>query len=142
MKAIALKPGTTEIALADYPEPAIQSPDEVKIKIWHVGICGTDREEAEGGRADAPQGSDKLDIGHEMLGQVMETGSSVTNVKKGDFAVFTVRRGCNQCRACLNNRSDLCYPGNYTERGIKGADGYQAEFVVDKEQYLVKLPDS
>jgi threonine dehydrogenase-like Zn-dependent dehydrogenase len=35
----------------------------------------------------------------------------------------------------------MCYTGNYTERGIKGADGFQAEFVVDKEEYLVKVPE-
>jgi threonine dehydrogenase-like Zn-dependent dehydrogenase len=34
----------------------------------------------------------------------------------------------------------MCYTGNYTERGIKGADGYQAEYVVDKEQYFIKVP--
>jgi threonine dehydrogenase-like Zn-dependent dehydrogenase len=34
----------------------------------------------------------------------------------------------------------MCFTGNYTERGIKGADGYQAEYVVDKEQYFIKVP--
>jgi glucose 1-dehydrogenase len=142
MKAIAIIPGTTNVSLVDRPEPSIQADDEIKIKMWQVGICGTDREEVSGGRADAPAGSKELVIGHEMFGQVVETGSAVTKVKPGDFAVFIVRRGCGECVACLNNRSDMCYTGKYTERGIKGADGYQAQFVVDKEQYIVKVPEA
>ena len=36
----------------------------------------------------------------------------------------------------------MCESGDYTERGIKGRDGYQTEFVVDDEQYIVRIPDS
>jgi threonine dehydrogenase-like Zn-dependent dehydrogenase len=75
-----------------------------------------------------------------MFGEVVEVGSAVTKVSKGDYGVFMVRRGCGKCKACLNKRSDMCFTGDYTERGIKGADGYQAEYVVDQEQYLVKVP--
>lgn len=141
MKAISLIPQTTKISLADVPEPQVSAPDEIKIKIWQVGICGTDREEAEGGRADAPPGKSSLIIGHEMFGQVVEVGNNVKSVQPGEYGVFTVRRGCNECDACLHNRSDLCSTGKYTERGIKGADGFQAEYVVDKEQYFIKVPD-
>src|SRR4051812_11176544 len=119
MKAIALKPGTTEVALIDMEEPQISADDEVKMKILQVGICGTDREEAAGGRADAPEGKTQLVLGHEMLGQVVETGSAVTQIKKGDYGVFMVRRGCGACKACLHDRSDMCYTGRYKERGIK-----------------------
>ncbi|TCS85353.1 threonine dehydrogenase-like Zn-dependent dehydrogenase [Anseongella ginsenosidimutans] len=140
MKAIALVPGTTTVSLKDVPEPAIEHTDDIKIKISQVGICGTDREQAEGGRADAPPGRGELIIGHEMFGQVLETGSTVEDVRKGDFGVFTVRRGCGKCAACEKGRSDMCLTGDYTERGIKGADGFQAEFVVDREAYFVKVP--
>ncbi len=140
MKAIALTPGSPTIRLIDLPEPAVTSPDEVKVRILRVGICGTDREEASGGRALAPQGRTELVIGHEMFGQVVETGKSVTRVKPGDFAIFTVRRGCGQCMPCMMNRSDMCLTGGYRERGIWGLDGYQTEFAVDREQYIVRVP--
>ena len=140
MKAIAIVPGTAGSRIVDRPEPGITSSDEVKVKVKRVGICGTDREEVSGGRADAPEGQKELVIGHEMFGQVVEIGSSVTRVKVGDFAVFTVRRGCGQCQPCLMGRSDMCQTGNYKERGIRGLDGYQTEFVVDKEQYIVSVP--
>jgi len=141
MKAVALLPGTPAIKLIDLPEPVITSPDDVKIRIIRVGICGTDREEASGGRALAPQGRTELVIGHEMFGRVVETGKSVTRVKSGDFAVFTVRRGCGECMPCKMNRSDMCLTGKYRERGIWGMDGYQTEYAVDKEQYIVRVPD-
>jgi threonine dehydrogenase-like Zn-dependent dehydrogenase len=75
-----------------------------------------------------------------MFGQVVSVGSSVTRVKPGDYAVFTVRRGCGECACCLMNRSDMCQTGKYRERGIRGLDGYQTEFVVDQQQYIVRVP--
>ncbi len=140
MKAIAIIPGTTQINLVDRPEPEVTAPDQVKLKVLEVGICGTDREEVAGGRAQAPAGHSDLVIGHEMFGQVVQVGHSVSRVRVGDYAVFTVRRGCGKCLPCSMNRSDMCLTGDYLERGIKGLDGYQTEFVVDQEQYIVRLP--
>lgn len=142
MKAIILLPHTTKVSLTDISEPQLMSPHDIKMSVLQVGICGTDKEEVAGGRADAPIGKQQLIIGHEMFGQVMETGNKVEAVKRGDYGLFTVRRGCNECPACLNNRSDMCYSGKYTERGIKGADGFQAEYVVDIDQYFIKVPES
>jgi glucose 1-dehydrogenase len=140
MKAIAIVPGTTGSHFVDRQEPSITAKDEVKVRVIRVGICGTDREEVSGGRAQAPDGKKELVVGHEMFSQVVGVGSSVTRVKTGDYAVFTVRRGCGQCPPCLMSRSDMCQTGKYHERGIKGMDGYQTEFVVDKEQYVVRVP--
>lgn len=142
MKALSIIPGQADVLLTDMPEPQITSATQVKIKIYEVGICGTDREEAMGGRADVPHGHDHLVIGHEMLGKVVETGSEVSTVSAGDLAVLSVRRGCGKCTSCLNNRSDMCATGDYTERGIKASHGYETEFVVDDEQYVVKVPES
>jgi glucose 1-dehydrogenase len=61
-------------------------------------------------------------------------------VKAGDYAVFTVRRGCGECACCLMNRADMCQTGKYRERGIRGLDGYQTEYAVDQEQYVVRVP--
>ncbi len=140
MKAIALTPGTTRLALVDRPEPAVASADDVKVRVLRVGICGTDREEAAGGRALAPPGRSDLVIGHEMIGEVVETGRNVTRVKPGDHAVLTVRRGCGACAPCEMDRSDMCLTGKYRERGIWGLDGYQTEYAVDEERHLVRVP--
>lgn len=140
MKALSLIPGTTDLHLVDIPVPDITADDEIKVKVLQVGVCGTDRDEVSGGRATAPQNKNELIIGHEMLGEVLETGAAVRGIKPGDIGVLMVRRGCGQCTPCLNGRSDMCVTGNYTERGIKGEDGFNAMVVVDKAGYFVKVP--
>lgn len=140
MKAIAIIPGKKNAFITDRPEPGITAPDEIKLKILQVGICGTDREEVEGGRADPPQGSKELVIGHENFGKVVEVGEAVKNVKPGDYAMFTVRRDCEPC--ICGHHNDMCFTGNYTERGIKGRDGYQVEYAVDKERYIIQIPEA
>jgi glucose 1-dehydrogenase len=140
MKAIAITPGTKDVHLLDRPEPKLSAPDEIKLRVLRVGICGTDREEVSGGRADAPPGQKDLVIGHEMFGQVVEVGKDVQAAVIGDFGCFTVRRGCGHCPACRNGRSDMCTNGDYTERGIKQRDGYETELVVDQQQYFVRVP--
>jgi threonine dehydrogenase-like Zn-dependent dehydrogenase len=141
MKAIAITPGKGNAHLIDIEEPEIKSPDDVKLEVLEIGICGTDREEIEGGRADAPAGESTLVIGHEMLGRVVATGNAVKKVRKGDLALFTVRRPCNHCEPCHNHRNDMCSTGNYKERGIKGEHGFQAEYVLDKEEFLIPVPE-
>ncbi len=141
MKAIAITPGVPGSRLVDRPEPRLAAPDEIKLQVLQVGICGTDREEVSGGRAEAPAGHSELVIGHEMFGRVVESGSAVTRVKPGDYALFSVRRGCGECAPCQLKRADMCASGKYRERGIKGLDGYQAERAVDKEEYVVRVPD-
>jgi threonine dehydrogenase-like Zn-dependent dehydrogenase len=142
MRAIAVVPGTKTIHMVERPRPSIGAPDEIELRVLRVGICGTDREEAAGGRAKAPPGHDDLVLGHEMIGQVTAVGAAVTMVAPGDCAVFTVRRGCGRCRACAMNRSDMCQTGAYAERGIWGLDGYQTEFVVDRESHIVRVPSA
>ncbi len=140
MDALALPPGSTAVHIVQRPEPVITAPDDVLVRIIRVGICGTDREIVSGGRAKAPDGATELVIGHEMFGRVEAVGANVRRVQAGDFAVFTVRRGCGQCLPCAMNRPDMCRTGAYRERGIWGLDGYQTELVLDKETYIVRVP--
>jgi glucose 1-dehydrogenase len=140
MKAIAIVPGTPGAKIIERPEPSVTAPDDVKLRVIRVGICGTDREEISGGRSQAPEGQKELVIGHEMFGQVVAAGAAVKSVKEGDYAVFTVRRPCERCAPCRMGRADMCRTGEYRERGIQGLDGYQTEFAVDKEQYVVPVP--
>jgi glucose 1-dehydrogenase len=140
MHAISLVAGTPQLSLVDRPAPTLAHPDEVLLRVLEVGICGTDREEAAGGRAQPPAGQTSLIVGHELLGRVEAIGAAVKRVAVGDLALFTVRRGCDHCLPCQMNRSDMCLTGNYRERGIWALDGYQCELVVDREQYVVRLP--
>jgi threonine dehydrogenase-like Zn-dependent dehydrogenase len=75
-----------------------------------------------------------------MEGEVVAVGPSATTVRPGDIAVLTVRRGCGACGPCEAGRADMCATGDYLERGIWGLDGYQSEYVVDDERYVVAVP--
>jgi threonine dehydrogenase-like Zn-dependent dehydrogenase len=141
MKAVAIEPGSKGFKIVNRPEPQITSDNHIKLKVLQVGICGTDRDETSGGRADAPKGENELIIGHEMFGQVTETGAEVKSAAVGNYGLFTVRRECGVCIPCKLGRSDMCLSGLYTERGIKSNDGYQTEYVVDEEKYFIKVPD-
>lgn len=143
MKAIAVFPKKKSAELIDHPTPAIESPSQVKLKMSAVGVCGTDKEILSFKYGTPPAGSDYLVIGHESLGQVVETGAGVKNFKKGDWVVTTVRRPCSvpSCKACRCGRPDFCLTGKFHERGINGIHGFMTEFVVDDEMYMNRLPE-
>jgi len=140
MKAIAIVPGTAGSRIVDRPEPSITTPDEVKVKVIRVGICEPTGQKYPGDVQMLLMVRKNSLSATKMFGQVVGVGSSVTRANVGDFAVFTVRRECGQCPSCLMGRADMCQTGNYRERGIHGLDGYQTEFVVDREQYVVRVP--
>lgn len=142
MKAAAVFPGKKSIGLVDIEEPKIVSPHGVKLRILRVGVCGTDREICAFEYGDPPAGSDYLVIGHETIGEVVEVGAEVSTLKVGDLAVPMVRRPCDhpECVACRAGRSDFCYTGDFTERGIKQRHGFMTELIVDEETYMNKMP--
>ena len=142
MKAVAVFPGKRDVRIVDHEEPRLTSPTGAKIRMLEAGICGTDREIVSFQYGAPPDGFDYLVIGHESLGEVIETGPSVSSVKKGDLVVPSVRRPCPHawCIACRKGRQDFCYSDDFTERGIKQRHGYLTELVVEEAQYLSVLP--
>ena len=128
----------------DHPEPELRSDTQVKLRMLDVGICGTDKEIVAFQYGTPPAGSEYLVIGHESLGEVVQTGAKASRLRPGDLAVLTVRRPCDHpdCVACREGRQDFCYTGDFTERGIKGVHGYMTELVVEDEQYVRPLPAS
>lgn len=142
MKAVAVFPDKREVRIVEHPEPHIESAGEVKLRMLDVGICGTDKEIVAFEYGTPPEGYEYLVIGHESLGEVVETGPGVKNLRKGDIAVGTVRRPCQHpdCLACRQGRQDFCYTGDYFERGIKQRHGYMTEMVVEREENLHALP--
>jgi threonine dehydrogenase-like Zn-dependent dehydrogenase len=142
MKAVAIFPGTREVKLIDVAEPRIMRPTDVRLRMLEVGICGTDKELCQFKYGTPPPGADRLVIGHESLGEVVEVGSAVTRVKPGDLVVPMVRRPCEHpdCPACSAGRQDFCYTNDYSERGIKERDGFLTEEVVDDERWMNVVP--
>jgi len=142
MRAVAVYPTQLEVRVIDHPEPKLTSPTQARMRILDVGVCGTDRDIVSFEYGTPPDGYDYLIIGHESLGELVEVGAQVSNVKVGDLVIMTVRRPCPHpdCVACREGRQDFCYTGDYTERGIKQNHGYMTEFVVEEERYLNPVP--
>ncbi len=140
MKAVAVNRFKEKVWLVDHPAPALEAEDQVLIKSIEVGICGTDREICMFDYGDPPGGADYLVIGHEAMGEVVEVGSRVENLKVGDLVVPSVRRPCPapDCAPCTQDDSlqDFCSTGNFVERGIKQCHGFMTEAYVEHEKYL------
>ena len=142
MKAITVVPKTADsIDYGDVPEPD-ESMGSILVEAVAVGICGTDVEIATGKYGWAPPGRDRLVLGHESLGRVLETPEG-TGVKPGDLVVGIVRRPDPEpCPSCAVGEWDMCLNGQYTERGIKSLDGYMSERWRIEPGYVTRLDPS
>jgi len=76
MKAVGVFPQRRTVELVSFDEPNITSPEQVKIRVLQVGVCGTDREICDFEYGTPPEGSEYLVLGHESLGEVVEAGGS------------------------------------------------------------------
>jgi glucose 1-dehydrogenase len=119
--------------------PALD-PSDVLVDVVRVGVCGTDREIIHGQIGYAPEGSDLLVIGHEVLGRVRSVGAGVSDLAPGDLVTATVRRP-DGCPACQAGEPDMCLWLTYTERGINGAHGFMAQQFVERREHLIPVPD-
>jgi threonine dehydrogenase-like Zn-dependent dehydrogenase len=137
MKALVAEPGVAHTTrVEDVDEP---SGDGVLLRVLEVGVCGTDREIAEGLFGAAPEGEQRLVIGHESLARVERDGDGFS---KGDLVCATVRRSCGRCLACDEGAPDSCLTGDYSERGITRLDGFARELVLEEAGNLVPIPRS
>jgi len=142
MRAVGVVPTKRQVEMIAHPAPNIGSPQHVRIRTLEVGICGTDREICTFAYGTPPDDSDYLVLGHEALGEVVEVGAGVKNLRPGDLVVPTVRRPCphDHCPSCREARQDFCFTGDFTERGIKMRHGYMTEFFVEDEEHLNRVP--
>src|ERR1041384_1397767 len=77
MKAVGVDARARKIAIVDHPVPNKLEADEVKIRTLEVGVCGTDKEICSFAYGSPPVGDHYLILGHECLGEVVETGSAI-----------------------------------------------------------------
>lgn len=130
------KPGSA--AVADVPEPALAE-GAILVEGLLVGICGTDGVIIRG-YGTPPPGAQRLIIGHESLGRVVEAPAGAP-VQPGDLVVGVVRRPDPvPCPACAADQWDFCENGQYTERGIKSLNGYGAELWRIEPRFAVPVP--
>lgn len=139
VRAVTVVPGRGEARLEELAPPG--PADGMLVEILAVGVCGTDREIIEGHHGQAPAGRDRIVLGHESLGRVVDaTGDGP---REGELVVGIVRRPDPvPCPNCAVGEWDMCRNGDYTERGIKGLDGYLAEQVRLEPEYAVLVPET
>ncbi len=142
MKAITVEPHTPNSArLEDVAEPDVRD-GSVLVEAIAVGVCGTDVEIVEGKYGWAPPGKERLVLGHESLGRVLDPGTS-SALREGDLVVGIVRRPDPvPCPNCAVGEWDMCRNGQYTERGIKQIDGFMSERWRIEPDYAIKVERS
>jgi threonine dehydrogenase-like Zn-dependent dehydrogenase len=139
MRALTVQPHTPGSArLDDVPEPP-EEDGPVLVETLAVGVCGTDMEIIGGDYGWAPPGRDRLVLGHESIGRVVEAPAGAP-VAAGDLVVGIVRRPDPvPCANCAVGEWDFCRNGQYTERGIKAHDGYCSERYRITPDFVVKV---
>ncbi len=139
MKAVTVVPlQANSVALTDMPEPPLTD-GPVLVETLAVGVCGTDLEIINGDYGWAPPGEERLTIGHESLGRVLDAPAG-SGLSAGDLVVGIVRRPDPlPCVNCEIGEWDMCRNGQYTERGIKQLHGYASERYRIQPDFAVKI---
>ena len=119
MKAVVYKE-PFKVAVDTVPDPKIQHPNDVLVRITSSAICGSDLHMYEGRTAASPG----IVFGHENMGIVEEVGPGVTSIKKGDRVVMPFNVACGFCKNCLAGNTGFCLTVNPGFAG--GAYGYVA----------------
>ena len=129
MKALVYH-GPGEKAWEDVPEPRIQRPTDVLVRIDTTTICGTDLHILKG---DVPAVQPGRILGHEGVGTITEVGSSVTTLAVGDRVILSCIKSCGRCSFCKQGIYSHCL-GDEGAAGVGWVfghliDGTQAECV-------------
>lgn len=134
MKAVTYQ-GIKNVQVKEVPDPTIEKPDDIIVRLTSTAICGSDLHLLHGMIPNLP--TDYI-IGHEPVGVVEEAGPAVTRLKKGDRVIIPFNVACGQCWYCQHELESQCDNSNphgemggffgYSETN-GGYPGGQAEFM-------------
>jgi L-iditol 2-dehydrogenase len=137
MKAIMLT-GIKKMEMKDIPEPVLIKPNDVKIKMSVVGICGSDIHYYTEGQISSQKVQYPFAIGHEGAGVVVEAGRAVKRVRPGDQIAIDPAMPCWECDQCLAGRQHTCRKLRFL--GCPGqAEGCLMEYIVMPEESCYPL---
>ncbi|WP_293854136.1 zinc-dependent alcohol dehydrogenase [uncultured Alsobacter sp.] len=97
--------GTHDIRCDTVPDPRIEDPGDVIIKVTSCAICGSDLHLYDGYMPGMQSGDI---MGHETMGEVIETGADVTNLRVGERVVIPFTIFCGQCDQCRRGNYSVC----------------------------------
>ncbi|MFI9830956.1 zinc-dependent alcohol dehydrogenase family protein [Streptomyces sp. NPDC051913] len=124
MKAFVFH-GAGQSAWEEVPDPAIKEPTDAIVRVGAVTICGTDLHILKG---DVPEVRPGTVLGHEAVGEIVETGSDVRTVRPGDRVLVSCISACGRCAYCRQGTYGQCRDGGGWILGHL-IDGTQAEYV-------------
>jgi threonine dehydrogenase-like Zn-dependent dehydrogenase len=101
--------GKHDVRVLDVPDPAILNPRDAIVRITSTAICGSDLHLYDGYIPTMQKGDI---LGHEFMGEVVETGSAVQNLKPGDRVVVPFPISCGRCFSCEHHLFSLCENSN------------------------------
>jgi NAD+-dependent secondary alcohol dehydrogenase Adh1 len=136
MRAVRLHGYHQQPVVEEVPEPKVEGPLDVVVKIGGAGVCRTDLHIIDGQWDQAMHPTLPYTIGHENAGWVHEVGSAVTNVAVGDTVILHPTPTCGLCRACRAGQDMHCVNSSFP--GLD-SDGGMAEFLLTSARACVKL---
>lgn len=108
MKALCWN-DTRDVRIESVPDPRILNPRDAIIKVTLSAICGSDLHLYDGFIPSMERGDV---LGHEFMGEVVETGRDVRNLKVGDRVVVPFAIACGHCYFCEHEMTSLCDNSN------------------------------
>ncbi|MDQ1661556.1 MAG: NAD+-dependent secondary alcohol dehydrogenase Adh1 [Blastococcus sp.] len=139
MKAVRLHGYHQQPVIDEVPEPTVQGPLDVVVRVGGAGVCRTDLHIIEGQWEAAQHPDLPYTIGHENAGWVHEIGSGVTNVAVGDTVILHPTPTCGLCRACRAGQDMHCSLSRFP--GLD-SDGGMADYLLTSARACVKLDPS
>jgi NAD+-dependent secondary alcohol dehydrogenase Adh1 len=139
MKAVQLHAYNSQPQLVDVPDPEIEGPLDVIVRIGGAGVCRTDLHIIEGQWREKSGVALPYTIGHENAGWIEAVGDAVTHVRVGDPVILHPLATCGLCRACRDGDDVHCE--NATFPGLDTDGGY-ADYLRTSSRSVVKLPES
>ena len=101
--------GSEDVRVENVPEPKIINPRDAVVKITSSAICGSDLHLYDGFIPTMKKGDI---LGHEFMGEVVEVGREVRNLKAGDRVVTPFTISCGRCFFCKRELWSLCDNSN------------------------------
>jgi threonine dehydrogenase-like Zn-dependent dehydrogenase len=139
--------GKKKVRVEDVPDPQILNARDAIVHVTSTAICGSDLHLYNGFIPTVEKGDI---LGHEFMGEVVEVGPSVTNLKVGDRVVVPFPIACGACAACANGLFSLCENSNpnawmaeklwgYSPAGLFGYSHMLGGFAGGQAEY-VRVP--
>ena len=151
--------GKHDVRYDNVPDPELKDATDVIIKVTACAICGSDLHLTDG-YVPTMEAGDVM--GHETMGEVIEVGSAVTKLKKGDRVVVPFTIACGECWFCKHEMFSLCDTSNpgaeqqkkaigHSTAGLFGYSHMYGGFAGGQAEYMrvpfadvgpIKVPDS